>query len=349
MRRTPSRARLAGAASVIVALTAALAGCAQPVPEVKAPPKPAEPPAVVQSVQIDRILQELSADLERAASESSVEGLTGRVGGAALTMVEAQYAARAAGQKAIFYELGTSFVAGQIVARADDWPRSFVAVTDSAPTEAPFIYQLEQADARSPYKLVLWARLLAGATVPPATAAAVGSEVVADDESVKLAMAPAAALEAYARAKDDPVGADAQLFDTALRDGRDPDPAREAWTALVKGWTDTAALVPASAVAASSKVVDHSVYALATTDSGALVFGQVESSVEFEFAAAEGLYVDIAADKGYGGLGPSTLRVSRLARIDQLQTVVLAVPPAGADQPIRVIAVADLPTAVLVE
>ncbi|MDR2567242.1 MAG: hypothetical protein LBC97_14510 [Bifidobacteriaceae bacterium] len=347
MKRHVRRAR--ATAIVVTGLAAAiLGGCSQPVPEVAPPPRPAEPPPVVLNVQIERILQELSAELEQAQAESDPAALAGRVGGAALAMVQAHYAAKAANPDEQPLELGTRFADGQIVARSATWPRSFVVVTDAEPTEAPFIYQLEQRDARSPYKLSLWARMLPGATVPSAAPAGVGSDVV-EPNSERTLVSPVAALAAYAAAKDDPAGEAAALLDTAPKDGVDPDPARERWSVLVKSWRDNSRGLADISVNALSTPVEGSVSALSTADSGALVFGQVKSVVDVSVTPAEGIYTDIGGAQGYLGLGASSLRMSKSAHVEYLESVVLAVPPAGSDQPIRVVAVYDLATAAQVE
>jgi hypothetical protein len=303
---------------------------------------------VVQGPQIDRILQSLSADLEKAAAEGTADALTGRMGGAALVMAQAQYAAKAASpDEKLAFELGTTFADRQIVARSQVWPRSFVVATDAAETEAPFIYQIEQADARSPYKVVLWARLLAGATIPATSVTGVGSDVV-DPGSEDLLATPIAAVQAYAAAKDNSGGEEAKLFDTAPVDGVDPDPVRARWGALIESFRGGVTAHPGGALTSSSILVEGSVSALATSDFGALVFGQVKSVVEMSFTPDEGRLVNIQR-QGYKGLGAATLEMSQSARVEHLQTVVLAVPPEGADGPIRVIAVADLPTVVEVK
>jgi hypothetical protein len=332
----------------VAALAASVTACSAPTPQVSPPPKPAEPPVVLQATQLERILQELSADLEKSAAESSADPLEGRVAGAALAMVQAQLAAKAANpDEKTAFELGTRFADGQIVARSQVWPRSFAVVTDSAETEAPFIYQLEQADARSPYKLVLWARMLAGATLPPTAAAGVGSAVV-DPGSPDLQVTPIAAVQAYAAAKDDPTGDQADLFDTVLQDGVDPDSARARWTALAQAYRGGITQFADGQVQTSSALIEGSVSALATADGGALVFGQVKSVMDLVATPPAGEYIDMGS-QSYTGLGAQTLQMTKSARIEHLQTVVLAVPSKDAPGSIRVIAVADLPTAVQVE
>jgi hypothetical protein len=218
-------------------------------------------------------------------------------------------------------------------------------MTQFEQTEAPFIYQIQQADPRSPYKLVAWAKLLAGADVPAASPREVGSPQLAAD-SEGLAMTPEEALAAYATAKSDPSAEQAAAFDTAPKDGVDPDPTRARWTALVTALGEGAASLGGAFQQASS-LVDGSVFAVATADSGALVFGQILSTADITLTPVDGATVNLGP-KGYLGLGAETLAVTQSAHIEYLQTVVLAVPAEGADRMISVVAVADTPTSVKV-
>jgi hypothetical protein len=327
----------------------AMAGCAGKVPEVKAPPVPAEPPVILEAAQIDRILGSLADDLEAAAAEMNAEPLENRVGGAALTMVTAQYAAKAANPDGEIFELGWKFADGCIVSLSREWPRSFVVVGESAEAEAPFIYQIQQADARSPYKLVAWARMLGGADVPPAAAPGVGSPQVGVNSDDGLRLSPAAALEAYAAAKQNPTAEQATLFDTAhAPDQPDRDPARGYWNALVQSLTAGVSALDDHKLTQNVTAVEGSVFAVATADGGALVFGQVKSTIDLSFRPQEGASV-LLSPKGYTGLGATTLTVQQSAYLEYLQTVVLAVPPAGGEGPVRVIAVADVPVLVSVK
>jgi hypothetical protein len=268
-------------------------------------------------------------------------------------MMEAQFKAKAANPDEKTMELEPRFVDGQIVTRSVGWPRSFVAVTDF-PQDVPaqFVYQIRQDSAQEPYRLVAWARMLPGAELPATAPAEVGSAEVAPG-SAGLAMSPQAALAAYAAAKGDSESAQAALFDTAPRDGVDPDLARARWGAQVQAMANmvdelnSARADFAGKVSQSSEAVEGSVFAVATAGSGALVFGQVKSTVTISGSPGEGS-VNLGA-KGYAGLGAATLEVRESATIEHLQTVVLAVPPAKSKDPIRVVAVADTPVAVTVK
>jgi hypothetical protein len=184
--------------------------------------------------------------------------------------------------------------------------------------------------------------------MPPTAPAAVGSDVVDPSDSKSVKLSPDGAVQAYAAAKDDPAGESARLFDTVVIDGQpDQDPARALWTALIKTMGEPVATLDGGGYEASSVAVG-SATALATADSGALVFGQVKSVLSAWFAPAPGLSVSIG-QQSYTALGANTLAMTKSVRVEHLQTVLLAVPPAGSEDPIKVIAVADLPTAVEVE
>jgi hypothetical protein len=229
-----------------------------------------------------------------------------------------------------------------------EWPRSFVVVTNTQETEAPFIYQIEQADARSSYKMVAWARMIGDAHLPATAPAEVGSPVV-EPSSDALGITPTAAVEAYAAAKLDPMGEQAGLFDTKIgEDGADRDPTRSYWTALYSAVESGVSGMPAGVAQEQATLVEGSVFAVSSADSGAVVFGQIKSTIDLSFTPTPGYSMSLGS-RGYLGLGASSLSPTKSAHLEFLQTVVLAVPPKGADEPIRVMAVADLPTAVSVE
>jgi hypothetical protein len=339
--------RRLGAAAVVGCLMLGLGGCQDSVPVVDPPPEPAEPPVIVESGQIDRILNDLGAALDAAAEEGSVEPMRGRVSGAALTMAEAQFKGEKANPQADRPELGSTFLDSRIVTRSSNWPRSFVVAAEYEEAKAPFVYRIEQADPRGSYQLVSWAQMLAGVEVPRTALPEVGSAVVAPTAE-GLVMTPLAAAQAYAVAKGDVSSDQAKLLDTApTADGVDLDPVRARWLAVVKALSDGVAEFSGSAKQAS-EVVEGSVFAVATIDSGALVFAQVTSTLEASFTTPEGGTVNLVPG-GYEGLGEGGLSATKSARIEHLQTVVLAVPPEGSDELIQVIAVSDTPTAVTVE
>jgi hypothetical protein len=330
-------ARALAAVVVASAWATGLAGCAAPPPVLDPDPIPAQPPAAVLAVQTDRILAELAAQITKSAETGSVEGLT-RLAGAAAEMRAAEAATHAIAPDEIDFEpLGTEF-AGTAVAATDTWPRSFAAVTTPSDAGAQYLYLITQADARSPYAMTSWVRLVAGATMPETAPPETGSAVLDPADPGTAAFAPADALAAYATAKDNPQTAEAELFAAGS------DPARDAWAALVERWG--AALAPiAGTVVPSSSTDGGSVYALATADGGAIAFGTVRSTLTLEIPGdVEGQSFTLAPY--LGALGAASTTVTKAAAIEFAQPVVLALPPAGSDAPIAVLGVAQVPVRV---
>ncbi|MCL2802396.1 MAG: hypothetical protein FWD29_00355 [Micrococcales bacterium] len=333
------KAKPTGVTAIVVALAISLSACASGPPPLDPDPIPKQAPPVVEAVQVDRILKSLGETLAESQEANDPALLKRRVAGAALTMLTAESTVKAANAEAKTTVLGTGFVDGQIVAQQDNWPRSFIAVTQPIANQARFLYQLTQGEARANYKMVAWARMLPGSELPAAAQATVGSPVVKSDEATGLKMSPAAALASYAKAKDDPAGEEAANFNTALEDdkAKDTDPVRALWTATRKAYADAAGQM-SGAVKVLSQPVDGSIMALRTADSGALVFGQVTSVLDVTVAPAPGQKA--TNDKGLVPLG-APAEFTQSMHIEYLQTVVLAIGPEGTDGPVRVIAVAQ--------
>jgi hypothetical protein len=323
----------AGIGGLLVVL---LAACGTPLPKPHPDPKPAQAPLIVEQVQTERILDDLSRRLEQSAEEASLDPLMPRLGGAALAMRTAELAARAADQAAPMAALGTEFVDKQIVTTSKDWPRSFIAVTEPVDAQARYLYQMTQTDPRSQYKMMSWARMVAGSQLPKTASPELGSPVLGMDDAT-LAVTPAAALAAYAKAKEAPDSEEAKLF------GGDVDPVRESWVATASSFSSVAAAQQGS-VAHTSEVSPGTGLAIQTADGGALVWGEITSTMGFTFPPKDGAFIKIPAY--YQGLGAATVQPTTSASIQYIQTVVLAVPPAGSTDPIMVVAVAHAPITV---
>jgi len=346
-----------------------VAGCADGAPEIQPDPEGANPPPVVETVQITRILEAISAELAApdqepdadnpAASPDAPEAdpdnpeaepvdLSARLGGAALKIRTAEMALQAAYEDYKVNDLGTGFSDRRIVAQAKDWPRSFVVATEPAEAQARFLCQITQLDPRDDYKLVAFARMLPDAQVPATADPEVGSPVVGE-AAEGLAMSPYEALTAYAQAKEDPNGDVAALFDTALagEDDQDRDPVRQAWTATKAAFAETLPQVEGTLVADSQPDESYAIMALATVDKGAVVFGQVKSTIDITITLPEGAKWSIG--KLYAGLGASA-DVTKSVHLEYLQTVVLGIGPRGANSgPVQVLAVSHAPVDVQVE
>jgi hypothetical protein len=333
-RPPAARRPMAGVAAALAAL-ALMAGCASPAPAIRPDPSPAEPAPAVLPVQTGRILTELAGELSQADQDWSVDGLK-RLGGSAVLMRRSEYTMRRADEKAVPEPFGTEF-AGTIVAATEAWPRSFIAVTEPAATGAQFMYVLTQADPRSDYQMTSWVRLVAPVTLPTTAPPETGSPALALD-APDLSATPAAALESYAAAKADPDGEAAGEF------GGEPDPARQAWTSLVLTWTQALAQLDPT-VSQTATVAAGSGLAVQTADGGAIVFGEIDSSLSLAFTRANSAQ-SFTLPPRWAALGAATAQVTQSAQIDFLQTVALAIPPASSGEPITVLGVAEAPVSV---
>jgi hypothetical protein len=334
------RRRLVAAAAAVLVLVGA---CSQPAPEVRPDPEPKNPPAVVLPTQANRILGDLASQIDLSEASGTIDPLT-RMGGAAREMRVAQFTMKAADPRLEADKLGTEF-AGEIVAATDAWPRSFIAVTQPAEAQAPYLYLMTQADPRSNYSLQAWVRLVAPVTMPTTAPATVGSPVVAlDDASLKTT--PDSALAAYAVAKDAPSDSEAALF------GGEPDPARDQWAKLGSMWSESLAQIKGKVTQVSSVVnladgesADTGAVALATAEGGAIVIGRIQSALDLSFTRTErGESFSLPAI--WAALGASDPVVTKQAHIDFTQIVALSVPPASSDDPITVLGVSQEPVAV---
>lgn len=338
--------RRRGAIVLTAVLELGLGACQEPVPAVEPLPKAADPPVVIESGQANRILAELAEAIDAANAAGDVEPMRERVAGAALTMADAQYKIVARDPDSSIAPLSSDFGYRRIVTRSTGWPRSFVVATELGDGDTSFIYRIEQAAPRSPYQLVSWARLLAGATTPAAAAPELGAMVVEPDAS-GLVMSPQAAVEAYAAAKGGGAEDAAAQFDPPISDTGAPDPAGKVWREVIRLLTETAKDFEPE-LEQKSEVIDGSVFALSTVDAGALVFGQIKSVLDVRYTIPEGGSVNLFPE-GYAWLEGDQLKATKSVHIEHLQTVVLAVPPAGAEGPIQIIAVAETPIVVDME
>jgi len=346
-----------------------VAGCADGAPEIQPDPEGANPPPVLETVQITRILEAISTELAATAEEGDpaapeadvaapeadvaeteaepVDQST-RLGGAALKIRTAEFAIAQEYTDYKVNDLGPGFSERRIVAQAKDWPRSFVVATEPAEAQARFLCQITQQDPRDDYKLVAFARMLRDAQVPATADPEVGSPVVGE-AAEGLTMSPYEALQAYAQAKEDPQGDAASLFDTAITDENEPDrdPVRQAWTATKAAISQELPNVEGTLVATSEPDEAYAIMALATVDKGAVVFGQIRSTMDITITLPAGATFSIG--EMYKGLGVSTA-VTKSVHLEYLQTVVLGIGPRGANSgPVQVLAVSHAPVAAAVE
>ncbi|GIG30228.1 hypothetical protein [Cellulomonas marina] len=325
MSRLPARSRRRGARAAAVLLPGLLvvAGCATPLPEPVPAPAPAVAPATLAQTQLDRVLGDLGAVLADADATSDAARLAPRVEGPALRTRTAEYvrATATSGQRGPTPLPVTP--ASVLVPATTQWPRSTLVVTEQpADLQAPRILVLRQDDARSPYRLWGWARLLPGVQLPATAGAGTGVPVL-DAGSEALRLAPEAVLDQYADVltNGDASAAAPTFASDAFREG------------LVAARTQAAANVQAvGSVTETSAAVPDSVVALGTLDGGALVVGQLTTTTTF--TVSQGSLTLDATDAALSG----KTSVSRTLVYTYDDVLAFYVPPAGSTDQVRLLA-----------
>lgn len=224
---------------------------------------------VVVDAQLERILDAVTATVQRGDDELDADVLTNRVAGQALRVREDFY--RNAGIEDD-YPPRAVIAADQILAawmvRDDSFPRTVYAVTSDADGAEIQLLVLRQEDARSPYQLISNAPFAPGAEIPAGSLADADVEAISGDASNGLVMSPEAAIDALADYLTDPEAdaADAiadnewiDLIHTHQEDLEDDHREHD---------TD---------VSVSRSVFDESVNAVRLQDGSALVFGAMNS------------------------------------------------------------------------
>jgi hypothetical protein len=316
-----------------VALVALLAACTS------APPKPdpaaTTPVPVVTEAQVATIMTSLTDTLATADASLDGEGLATRLEGPALDVRRADYAVAAAGHElpALAIERDEKWT---VVSQTTTWPR-VVLVSTEPPANlvgTARILVLRQDSPRDQYRLWGSAGLGSGMAVPQTTVPDVGSQVLALNDK-RLVMPPADVLPRYADLlKNGDASEYAASFVGTDQDGmRQGIEATRAKIVAKKGegpgeYTETFAAPEEPAVV------------LATADGGALVVGQLTTTVEVKG-------IEVGADD------PMTVRVAALAggslaaamTWTYTDVVVFMVPPAADPGPVVVVAYAHTVTA----
>jgi hypothetical protein len=255
-------------------------------------------------------------------------------------MRQAEYTQEAADDKFAAEALPDQF-GGVVVPATETWPRSFIAITGAADSGAQYLYQITQADPQTPYQMVGWVRMVAGASLPPTASPDQGAAHLPLDRADALAVSPLEALADYAALKDDPTAPTSNVTLDQV------DPACLAWQDTINIWSKSLEQIK-GVVKHSSKSVDEAATAWATVDGGAIVFGQINSTLELSYQRREHGESFTLLPR-YAALGDQIPdQVTGQATIEFSQTVALAVPKAGSKDPVAVLGVAQTPVKVTV-
>ncbi|MBT0992675.1 hypothetical protein KIN34_00010 [Cellulomonas sp. DKR-3] len=307
-------------------LALVLAGCASTPPEVVTPPPPAVVPAALTVDQTDSVLTDLGTVLADGDEELDADALTPRIEGPALEMRTAEYVRSSAtdGDKPPT-ELPTEALAS-VVPQTTDWARTQLVVTEQPDDlQAQRILILRQDDARAPYRMWGWTRLMPGAQMPATAPADEGSPVVAADDDSTLLFAPEDALKMFVstlKSGDDSEFADD--FTASPYQDEIADLHEQAEDSIGEAGTATASYSP--------PVLGT---ALQTIDGGAVVAGAFTTTSTIDITL-DGATIPLS-DDFLASLAGATSVSESLERTYR-GVVVLYVPPAGSDATIQVLA-----------
>lgn len=249
-----------------VALTAAtLTACAPDVPQPAPAPEAATPAPALDAERLERIHAEVQETVDAADAALDPALLEGRVAGPALTQRTAEYAlAQASGGEYAPTPLTTQTQVDTVAATVD-FPRSVLSVSQVPEgSNLPLLTVLRQEDPRDQYALWAAVELFPGAEVPATATPAVGSATVAPDAG-GLVLSPEQTVASFAARLQDPAAEHADQFTE--------DPFTEGFRNRVAQWDEL--IEAAGEAGATAAPGPNGLTALATTDGGALVVGDV--------------------------------------------------------------------------
>lgn len=304
-------------------VAAALAACSR----VETGTPTAEPatPAVLPG-QAQHVLDQVDAALAGAVPAKNARLLGTRVVGPASREWTARLTVAAA-RKQNLTAPSPLQVKRLVLPAVSPWPRWFVAAGTLTGEPTPVVRVFRSVTARDPYGLWGELSLLPGASLPALASPLTGTPVVAPNDGQGLVAAPAAVVDAYAKALTAGSTAASQFAPDQFREdvaGQTAEDRRKLGAAGI------------AEVGNQHRPSADGLVALRTQDGGALVI-----------AALEQLY-DVKVSPGKGSVGiqdpdlaalARTSSIGRSLRRTSVETVAFRVPPTGGG-PVTVIAAA---------
>ncbi|MCG2624008.1 hypothetical protein LVY72_19120 [Arthrobacter sp. I2-34] len=327
--RESGRARFAAGALAALALAAGPALPAQAaVPAAEAAGAGTEQAAahpVLLPGQLTRIMDAVGAAVSAGDSAKDAKKLQDRVTGPALTMRSANYRVRAGkGKVEAPVPVSAGPVLTSMISSTPEWPRTAVAVTKGKNNPVPQVIVLSQAEARENYKMIGAVQMLPGTKFPQVSTEEGGTAAVAPADKDGLAYSPQQALE---------------LLSGYLTSGRNSNAvAKNTFADQIRSFQKDQQTSNKNAKITFSRSIDKgSVRTLRTADGGAVVYGTLRSlmrSLPSESGAVVELSPEFAALAG----ADST---TKGADVTYAEAVFLQVPPAGSNDKVSVVGVAQ--------
>lgn len=308
MRRATIMTAAAGALAGALLLTA----CApDPGP---VPPAPAlEAQAAVTEERAQVIIDATFDQLALADKNVAAADLAPRWAADALTVRTAQYtilgAVPEAGLPALPSAMQRVYVTG-----TETWPRVMAAVSEvPSETETPVVYLWVQENADEPYKVVAWAHMIPGATLPAMPGPADGAVQLTLDEA-GVEPTPNEVLTTYLEYLRQGSGSE-------LAASFAPDSYAAQLFAARESLTAAAATASGAYVDTIQPDLEHT-YVVSTQDGGALIFAPVQIDSSFSVSGATLTVSGTDAPLQTGSVSTRATYVYR-------DFVVIAVPPPG--------------------
>lgn len=309
------RATLAGAGLSL----ALLAGCSAELPQPQPEAVAETPPPALDVDRLGRVLEDVQATIDEADEARDPELLTPRVSGPALDMRAAEYQLAEATDGDSAPDALTTAPQVAAVAAAEEFPRPAVVITQLPEgANLPLLLALEQAEAREPYKLWGWVTLFPGIETPAMSHPEAGSAVVAPDADT-LVVPPAEVVERYVDTLN--------KSDSEFADQFAEDPFKESSRTTTTELDD--AIEAAGEATISAETGDDGPISLATADGGAIVVGELRSTLTLRKTVPGS---ELRAGGAIGALLGENTEV--LGTVSGVSDVLMAfyVPPADAEE-----------------
>jgi hypothetical protein len=264
-RRVARKVSTAVSGLIVVSV---LAGCSPATPQATPTPTAtgdvivADPPVVIES-QLARILKNVAQAAAAADSAKDKSLLESRFAGPAFDMRAVHYYLMSKSSKIEqLPAISAKPITWSLPAATSAWPRTIMAVTDTPGTDLPQMLVLQQQSPRSDYKAYFFMNLVPGAKIPSVPVTEVGAIPVASD-SVYLKVSP----------KDIPV-----TYGDVIDKGSSSLSAGSYDVTGDRYYQDVSALQKTQVQKLTTATIkfkhtlgSSSIFALATTDGGALV------------------------------------------------------------------------------
>lgn len=305
--------RLTALAAAALAVGLALTGCSKG--DVIAQSAPAQSGGVpnLDATRIDEVLQDTTRVLDESQSAGDPTPLSQRLAGAALEMRTAQYAvAKATKSSAPTLDLTSQVLT---VTNTGEWPRTMIDISRAPEGGVPSVYWFTQADARSPYMLTNWTRLLGGTSLTTMSVQ-VGTDPVAPDAS-GFVMTPTEALRAWV---------DMLNSGTAGSERFTADEFTRTWLDDVKHLSDS--VQAAGKVTAHAEVSDIAPTGVLLHDGSALVAGTITYTHTYARTIAKSTMKLGGTSAAVAGGDPSVVGT---VTVKYLANVLIVVPTTGAE------------------